>query len=45
MKTQLNLAELTNFADWCRAKDSLPSEAKRTVEALLELVEWNYVWS
>lgn len=45
MNTQLNLAELTTFADWCRVKDSLPSEAKRTVEALLELIEWNYVWS
>lgn len=45
MNTQLNLAELTTFADWFRAKDSLPPEAKRTVEALLELIEWNYVWS
>ena len=44
MKTELNLAELNTFADWCRAKNNLPSEAKRTVEALLELVEWNYVW-
>jgi hypothetical protein len=45
MTTQIDLSELKTFADWCRVKDRLPVEAKRTVEALLELVEWNYVWS
>ena len=45
MTQQLDRAMFTRFADWCRAKDSLPAEAKRTVEALLELIEWNYVWS
>ncbi|MEG4801646.1 leucine-rich repeat domain-containing protein [Microcoleus sp. ARI1-B5] len=35
----------TRFIDWYHAKDRLPAEAKRTVEALLELIEWNYVWS
>jgi len=45
MTTQIDLSELKTFADWCRVKDRLPAEAKRTVEALLELVEWNYVWS
>jgi hypothetical protein len=40
-----NLSELTSFADWYRAKERLPTEAKRTVEALLELVELGYVWS
>lgn len=42
---QLDCSMFTRFAEWCRAKDSLPSEAKRTVEALLELIEWNYVWN
>jgi hypothetical protein len=45
MTHQFDCSIFTRFADWCRAKDSLPSEAKRTVEALLELIEWNYVWS
>ncbi|MFB2875751.1 hypothetical protein [Floridanema aerugineum] len=45
MTNQLNCAMFTRFADCCRTKDSLPAEAKRTVEALLELIEWNYVWS
>src|SRR4028118_1545033 len=45
MTIQVDLSELKTFADWCRVKDRLPAEAKRTVEALLELVEWNYVWS
>lgn len=45
MTTQIDLSELKTFADWCRVKDRLPAEAKRTVEALIELVEWNYVWS
>lgn len=45
MTTQIDLFELKTFADWCRAKDRLPAEAKRTVEALIELVEWNCVWS
>lgn len=45
MTIQIDLSELKTFADWCRVKDRLPAEAKRTVEALLELVEWNYVWS
>jgi hypothetical protein len=45
MTTQIDLSELKTFADWCRAKDRLPAEAKRTVEASIELVEWNYVWS
>lgn len=45
MTIQRNLSELTTFTDWYRAKDRLPTEAKRTVEALLELVELGYVWS
>jgi Leucine-rich repeat (LRR) protein len=45
MTDKLDLSELKTFADWYRAKDSLPAEAKRTVEALIELIEWNYVWS
>jgi len=45
MTAQIDLSELKTFADWCRVKVSLPAEAKRTVEALLELVEWNYVSS
>jgi len=45
MTAQIDLSELKTFADWCRVKDRLPAEAKRTVEALLELVEWNCVWS
>ncbi len=47
MTDQLDLSELKTFADWCRAKDRLPSEAKRTVEALLEKIEWDeseYEW-
>ncbi|MEG4498600.1 leucine-rich repeat domain-containing protein [Microcoleus sp. F10-C6] len=45
MTIQVDLSELKTFADWCRVKDRLTAEAKRTVEALIELVEWNCVWS
>lgn len=33
MNTQLNLAELTTFADWCRAKDRLPAETNAQLGA------------
>ena len=45
MTNQLDSLTFTRFIDWYRAKDSLPAEAKRTVEALVELVELGYVWS
>jgi hypothetical protein len=45
MTDQLDRSELTSFADWCRAKDNLPTAAKRTVEALLYQVDRCSSWA
>lgn len=48
MNIQPDLSELTTLAQWFRAKDHLPPEAKRTVEALLERIAWTefeYEWN
>lgn len=44
MTDQPDLSELKTFADWCRAIDRLPAEAKRTVEALLYQLE-GHLWA
>ncbi|MBE9226377.1 leucine-rich repeat domain-containing protein [Phormidium sp. LEGE 05292] len=43
MNDELDCSMFTRFTDWCRAKDSLPPEAKRTVEALKETIELGYL--
>ncbi|MBD1836190.1 hypothetical protein H6F61_26775 [Cyanobacteria bacterium FACHB-472] len=42
---QLDRSMFTRFADWYQNKDHLSPEAKHTVEALIELVELECVWS
>ncbi|MFB2875754.1 hypothetical protein [Floridanema aerugineum] len=44
MTIQVDISELKTFTDWCRVKDRLPAEAKRTVEALLFQLE-GYIWA
>ncbi len=44
MVTQPDPAELKTFADWCHVKDTLPTPAKRTVEALLYQIE-GHLWA
>ncbi|MEX0268938.1 leucine-rich repeat domain-containing protein [Leptolyngbyaceae cyanobacterium UHCC 1019] len=43
MTNQNDLSKLKTFADWCRAIDRLPAEAKRTVEALKDTIELGYL--